>query len=131
MRCHKYGRPCNEFTDDLNNHLQAAGVVGCYIGGAWVNSLSYADDMVLMAPTVTALQTNFEVCRSYTGHHDIVYNTTKTVCMLFWPKQSQGRYSTRVILRNEELSFVEELHYLRHVMIAGCRDHKDNSGGKM
>ena len=46
----------NVNTDDLNHHLQATGV-GCYVGGAWVNSVSYADDMVLLAPTVTALQT--------------------------------------------------------------------------
>ena len=42
------------YTDDLNHHLQATGV-GCYVGGAWENSLSYADDMVL--PTETSLQT--------------------------------------------------------------------------
>ena len=91
--------------DDLNHNLQATGV-GCYVGGAWVNSLSYADDMVLLAPTVTALQTLLEVCRAYAGLHDIVYNSTKTVCMLVRPKQSQGRYSTRVKLGNEGLSFV-------------------------
>ena len=89
----------------LNHHLQATGV-GCYVGGAWVNSLSYADDMVLLAPMVTALQTLLEVCRAYATPHDIIYNTTKTVCMLVRPKQSQGRYSTRVRLGNEELSFV-------------------------
>ena len=49
----------NVYTDDLNHHLQAAGV-GWYVGGAWVNSLSDADDMVLLAPTVTALQTLLE-----------------------------------------------------------------------
>ena len=85
----------NVFPDDLNHHLQATGV-GCYVGGAWVTLLSYADDMVLLAPTVTALQTPLEVCRAYAGPHDIVYNTTKTVCMLVRSKQSQGQFSTRV-----------------------------------
>ena len=61
----------NVYTDDRNHHLQATGV-GCYVGGAWVNSLSYADDMVLLAPTVTALQILLEVCHAYTGPHDIV-----------------------------------------------------------
>ena len=51
------------YTDDLNHHLQATGV-GCYVGGAWINSMSYADDMVLLAPTVTALPTVLEVCRA-------------------------------------------------------------------
>ena len=76
----------NVYTDDLNHHLEATGV-GCYVGGAWVNLLSYADDMVLLAPTVTALQTLLEVCRAYAGPHHIVYNTTKTVCMVVRPKQ--------------------------------------------
>ena len=109
------------------------------MGCAWVNSLSNADDMVLLAPTVTALQTLLEVCRAYAGPLDIVYNTTKTVCMLVRPKQSQGRYSTRVTLGNEELSFVQEFRYLGHVMTADCRDDKDikkqfrmqNAVGKM
>ena len=115
----------NEYTDDLNHHLQATGVV-CYVGGAWVNSLSYADDMVLLTPTVTALVA--EVCRAYAGPHDIVYN--KTVCMVVRPNQSQGQFSTRFRLGNEELSFVEEFPTKlclcrRHIMTADCRDHKD------
>ena len=114
----------NVYTDDLNHRLQATAV-WCYVGGAWVNSPSYGDDMVLLAPTVTALQTMLEVCRAYFAPHDIVYNTTKTVCMLVRPNQSQGRYSTRVRLRNEELSFVQEFRYLGHVMTADCRDDKD------
>ena len=108
------------YTDDLNHHLQATGV-GCYLGGA-VNSLSYADDMVLVAPTVTALQTLLEVCRAYAGPRDIEYNTTKTVCILVLLKQSQGQFSTRVRLGIEEPSFVEEFRYLGHIMTAHCRD---------
>ena len=61
----------NLYSDDLDHHLQATGV-GCYVGGDWVNSLSYEDDMVLHAPTATALQTLLEVCRAYAGPHDIV-----------------------------------------------------------
>ena len=37
------------YTDDLNHHLQATGV-GCYVGDAWVNSVSNADDTALLAP---------------------------------------------------------------------------------
>ena len=81
--------------------------------------------MLLLAPTVTALQTLLELCHTYTGPHDIVYNTMKTVCMLIRPKQSQGQFSTRVRLGNEELSFVEEFRYLGHIMTAVSRDDKD------
>ena len=61
----------NVYTDELNHHLQATGV-GYYVGGAWVNSLSCVDDMVLLAPTVTTLQTLLEACRAYAGPHDIL-----------------------------------------------------------
>ena len=80
--------------------------------------------MVLLAPMVPALQTLLELCRAYAGPHDIVYNTTKTVCMLVRPKQSQGQFSTRVRLGNEELSFVEEFRHLGHIITADCRDDK-------
>ena len=45
--------------------------------------------------------------------------------MLVRPKQSQGRFSTRVRLGNEKLSIVEEFRYLGHIMTADCRDDKD------
>ena len=100
-------------------------ILSVYVGGAWVNSLNYVDDMVLLPPTVTALQTLLEVCHAYALPHDIVYNTTKTVCILVRPKQSQGQFSTKVRLGNEELSIVEEFRYLGHIMTADCRDDKD------
>ena len=115
----------NAYTNDLNHYLQATGV-GCNVGAAWVYSLSYADDMVLLAPMVTALQTLMEVCHAYPGPHDIVYNTTKTACMLIRPKQSQGRFSTRVRLGNEELALSRSfVNYLGYIMTADCRDDKD------
>ena len=77
---------------------------------------------MLRASTVTVRQTLLKVCHAYDGPHGIVYNTTKTVCMLVRPKQSQGRYSTRVRIGNEELSFVYEFCYLGHVMTADCQD---------
>ena len=83
----------NVYTDDLNHHLQTTGVV-CSVGGAWVNSLSYADDMVLLAPTVTALQTLLEVCRAYAAPHDIVYNAAKTVYVC-WSDQRNHRVGTQ------------------------------------
>ena len=81
--------------------------------------------MPTLVPTVTALRSFLEVCRAYAEPRDNVYNTTKTVCMLVRQKQSQGRYSTRVRLGDEELSVVDEFRYLGHVMTADCRDDKD------
>ena len=80
----------NVYTDDLNHHLQATGV-GCYLGGAWVNSLRYADDILLPAPTVMALQTLLEICHAYAGHHDITTQRKQYVCS----NQSDHRVCTQ------------------------------------
>ena len=80
----------------------------CVPGCVYVGELmSYADAMVLLAPSVTALQILLGICRAYSDPHDIVYNTTKTVCLLVRPKQSHGRLTTTVKLGNEELSIVD------------------------
>ena len=81
--------------------------------------------MVLLAPTVAALQTLLEVCRPYAVPHDIVYSTTNTVRMLVRRKQSQGQWSTRVRLGDEELSFVDEFRYLGRTMSVDFQDDKD------
>ena len=65
----------NVYTDDINHHIQATGV-GCYVEGAWANSLSYADDMVLLAlRKLLIMQTVAGMSRiCWTSWHCIQYN---------------------------------------------------------
>ena len=62
FRCSNMIRQGGQLSPLLYNvyhHLQTTGVE-CYVGGAWVNSVIYCD-MLLLALTVTALQTLLEV----------------------------------------------------------------------
>jgi len=43
------------YIDDLLSALSNSGV-GCYIGNNFVGALIYADDIVLIAPTATAMR---------------------------------------------------------------------------
>ena len=115
----------NTYTDDLNHHLQATGASRVLCRRCLGKFTEVCRWYGVTWPTVSTIQTLLEVCRAYAGPHDIEYNTTQTVCMLLRPKQSQGRYSTRVRLGNDELSYVDEFRYLGHVMTADCRDDKD------
>ena len=85
----------NVYTDDLNHHLRATGVM-CYVGGANVNSLICANDMVLLASTVLApacTRPFLEVCRAYAGPHDRMCTSQRKqyVC---WFDQSNHRVGT-------------------------------------
>ena len=49
--------------------------IGCHIHDGCINSLSYADDMVLLTPSTDALQDIINVCQVYAAKHDIVYRS--------------------------------------------------------
>ncbi|MPC83680.1 hypothetical protein E2C01_078395 [Portunus trituberculatus] len=43
----------------------------------------------------------------YTREHDIMYNTTKTDCIVVPPKNSKVQYVQAALLNNEPLQFVD------------------------
>ena len=49
------------YIDDLLKSLEEANV-GCYIGSCFVGVLAYADDLVLLAPTATAMRRMLHIC---------------------------------------------------------------------
>ena len=109
----------NVYADDLFPHLQATGL-GCYVGGAWIDSLTYADDIVLLAPMATALQTLLEICRAYAVPRDIVYNTTKTVYVCWFDESNP-----KVCTQQESGSGMRNLaFYTSFVMYRTCHDHR-------
>ena len=132
----------------------------CCAGGAWVNSVSYGDDIHgvtcthgnCSSDTVGGMS---RICWTSWGVYEkkvsLIANThrilnlvkkkmywstaTKTVCMLVRPQQSQGRYSTRVRLGNQELGFIQEFRYLKDISwlqtVDMLRILEKNSWGKM
>ena len=66
--------------DDLSNILHNAKV-GCTINEVIINHLMYADDLVLIAPSIRAMQTLLNSCDTFAHDHDVIYSTKKTLCM--------------------------------------------------
>ena len=64
----------NIYVDDLSKNLNHSKV-GCVIYDVLINHLSYADDMVLIAPSVSALKCLMSICELYALIFDIIYNT--------------------------------------------------------
>jgi len=65
--------------------------VGCNVGGVYTNILTYADDVVLLAPSRRALQYLINMLADCaTNIVDMLCNTVKTyVCMVFPPKHKR------------------------------------------
>ena len=77
-----------------------------------MNHLSYADDMVLMSPSVKGLQLLLNICGSYALNHDIIYSTDKSYCMICWPKHILYKFIPRFYLQDDLLEFVTVYKYL-------------------
>ena len=54
----------NGYVDDLSVKLNSCHV-GCYYNGGYINHLMYADDLVIMLPSVAGLYKLIHICESF------------------------------------------------------------------
>ena len=69
----------NIYIDDLNECLNNAKA-GCELKGTKLNCLSYADDMVLLAPSCSGLQHLVHICERFADDHDIITLRNQYIC---------------------------------------------------
>ena len=56
--------------------------MGCHIGLLFVGALAYADDLVLIAPSASAMRHMLQVCDDYAAQYNILFNATiKSKCL--------------------------------------------------
>ena len=60
--------------------------VGCCVGNVIINHLMYADDLVILAPSVADLSKLLRICESFGESNDIVFNQKKSASLYFISK---------------------------------------------
>ena len=70
------------YLDGLLDELRESSV-GCYWGGHFAGAMCYADDIVLLAPSASALRRMLSICVSYATSHGLVFNVDKTQLICF------------------------------------------------
>ena len=78
------------YVNQLTNQLIACKD-GCYFNDMCIHHVLYADDICLLAPTASAMQTLLDVCYEYGIDNDILFNPIKSVCTVFKPKAYKNR----------------------------------------
>jgi hypothetical protein len=56
---------------------------GCWVASVYAGALSYADDLVLFAPTPTAMRRMLDICDKYASEYRIDFNASKSRCIVF------------------------------------------------
>ena len=64
------------YIDDLLEKLKENGI-GCHMGHHYVGVFGYADDIILLCPSVTGLIKMIKICEEYANEHDILFNGKK------------------------------------------------------
>ena len=73
----------NVYVDDLSVSLSKLPV-GCCCGKTVVNHLMYADDIILLAPSVKGLQRLLDTSYTYGCDKDILFSTSKKSQVMFF-----------------------------------------------
>jgi hypothetical protein len=86
-----------------------------------VAAVAYADDIVLLAPTVRAMRRLLSVCDDFASTYDVVFNASKSKCLVF--KTAVGRQlhmehspSTHFYIGGKVIEFVDSWPHLGHIL---------------
>ena len=114
----------NVYMDNLSMELNKSGI-GCVINDSPVNHLMYADDMCILAPSVTGLQNLLNISAEYAQMNTIIFNESKSKCMCIKPKNMSELYVPNVKLNHKNLVWVQLYKYLGVMMDSSCKDDTD------
>jgi hypothetical protein len=70
------------YIDELLNYLKESKV-GCHIGLLFLGALSYADDIILLAPTRKALYKMLSVANEFSDEYNVMFNPDKCKLMVY------------------------------------------------
>ena len=116
----------NVYMDELSSRL-CNTETGCYLSNVCINHLMYADDIVLLSPTITGMRMLTKACSLYAKEHDIIFNQSKSVTMNILPNRQifKDIVLPPVYLDNVQLNVVNEYKYLGHVIMSDMKDDVD------
>ena len=73
------------YVDELPQRLKASGMGG-YIGNTFLGSVGYADDIILLCPTLHSLRVMLKVAQSFSDAYDINFNIAKSELVVYGKK---------------------------------------------
>jgi hypothetical protein len=114
----------NLYVDQLIDELSNMHV-GCRIDNVSVNNISYADDMVLLSPSVSGLRQLVKTCEAYAKQHGLKYNDKKSEFMVFKGSCKQPGQVPPVYLNGSQLRRVTHFKYLGHIVDEDLKDNFD------
>lgn len=111
------------YIDDMLKRLEKSNV-GCHVGSQYVGCVSYADDLILLAPNVSALKHMIHICENFASEYSIKFNGSK--CNLLVCDRKYKDYNFTITVSGERVEQVNNMKYLGHILLQDRNDpHTD------
>ena len=95
--------------EKLNNTKE-----GCYIGNICANAFAYADDIVLLSPSCTALRNLINIFEIYAIEYEIKFNPDKCTLLIFSQMKNAEDY-VNITLCGSKIKAISNEKHLGHV----------------
>ena len=95
------------YIDELICKLKLMGI-GCHIGRYFCGLLGFADDIMLLCPTLDGLRKMIRVCEDYANDHSILFNGSKSKLLIF----GEYRNQVHIVVNGESVPTCNEAVYL-------------------
>jgi hypothetical protein len=102
------------------------------LGALWeiiCGALAYADDIVLLAPTASALRIMLTICDKYAKKYSIVFNASKSKCLVVLPRNrrclSDFVRNCTFYVGDSPIDYVESFVHLCHIITNQLVDTDD------
>ena len=70
------------YMDKLLRTLSLCGV-SCYVGNMYCGSFGYADDVILLAPTLYSVKKLLYICEAFAKEYDVIFNSQKSKLLVY------------------------------------------------
>ena len=110
------------FVDELLTCLKMSGL-GCYVKGICLNSVMFADDLLLLAISITHLQSMIDMCSQVLGSCYLELNSKKSFVLRIVPRHNFT--DAKLTLNGQVIAWKSEIRYLG-VFIVSAKTFKCN-----
>ena len=109
------------YIDPLLDSLRRSGY-GCHIKGVYMGTLSYADDITIMCPSIGGLNEMLQICHNFGQSNSIIFNYKKTACIKFGKGIVKNE---KAMLDTHVLKWLDKVKHLGNFINTDCNEITD------
>ena len=104
------------YVDHLIERLRESGL-GCTVGPHFAGCVVYADDIVLLSPTITGMEEMLKISLDFSEKFHMKFNASKSQYIIFSPK-GNSRKTNGIFVGNRLIHSQSKVTHLGHIIYA-------------